>query len=276
MESKVTLLHSFFEKIGSSYGKYLTLFNFFDPNSLGTISEVLLNKLLEQNGVKSQHVGGSQQLADLVIADLPVSLKTTKSTKVIGLGSDYQTSNAIQGKAVLEGITKFYSDHEALQNSPYNSYKHLLPADIQYKIEGRVAAISKKLTGYNNEEYFVWVEKLHERRTGVITGINIHTVKYDYTEVMDSILESAIILTEKAWGFRCIQNGHQIISPDLSGKYLNIHPNYVRTSTTSKVVNVRLLADVKEFDRDEIEKGITLSLFNTLDTVYTEMFNFYE
>ena len=35
-----------FRRIAPKYAKYLTILNFFDPYSLGTISEVILTKLL--------------------------------------------------------------------------------------------------------------------------------------------------------------------------------------------------------------------------------------
>ena len=94
-----------FSAIKDPYSRYLSVFNYFDPYSLGTISEVLLTKLLNTvEGVEADHVGGGQGLADLKINGKPVSLKTTDSKKPIGLGSDEVNTNPliVTGKHLLQ------------------------------------------------------------------------------------------------------------------------------------------------------------------------------
>ena len=52
------------ENAADKYARYLTVFHYFAPDSLGTISEILLSKLLG-----GTHTGGSQGLTDLRVGN---------------------------------------------------------------------------------------------------------------------------------------------------------------------------------------------------------------
>ena len=96
-DADVTYLREAFNSIKEDYAKYLKVFMLFDPNSLGTISEVLLTKLLASKGIETQHTGGAQGLTDLVVNGHNISLKTTAGDTKIGLGTEKEVTD---GKAI--------------------------------------------------------------------------------------------------------------------------------------------------------------------------------
>src|SRR6056300_1233514 len=105
-KKEVNMLINAIKSIKDDYVKYLTVFSYFDNNSLGTISEVLLTKLLNKAGISATHTGASGALADLYINGKPVSLKTTSGEKAIGLGNDEVKSTTITSKQVLQALKK--------------------------------------------------------------------------------------------------------------------------------------------------------------------------
>ena len=58
-EQDVAYLRRAFSSIKDDYAKYLKVFMLFDPNSLGTVSEVLLTKLLAEKDIETKHTGGA-------------------------------------------------------------------------------------------------------------------------------------------------------------------------------------------------------------------------
>ena len=78
----ITNLKIAFETIAPTYSKYLKIFSMFDPNSLGTISEVLLSTLLNQQpDIVSVHTGGAQTLDDLRVNNRKISFKNNRKRK---------------------------------------------------------------------------------------------------------------------------------------------------------------------------------------------------
>lgn len=268
-DQDVQALKDAFEKIKIPYSRYLSIFNYFDPNSLGTVSEVLLSKLLNAvEGVKAEHVGGAQGLADIIINGHHVSLKTTSKNIHIGLGSDQVNIAPVSSSKVVEALTTLYNNDPTLQSLTINQLKERLPDDLYSSIYNRLSAIARKLSGPANKEFFVWVEKIYTNK--VLTELVIHTVKYDYNKVMSDFLSSKLNLTKKAWGVKD-QDGVSIIKADLSGKILNITPDFVyRNSKDSKIL-IDLAVSVTH-TKEEIEKEVSSKFFAALDTIYSEIF----
>jgi hypothetical protein len=265
----VEALKSAFEKIKEPYSKYLSIFNYFDPNSLGTISEVLLTKLLNKvEGIEAEHVGGGQGLADIIVNGHHVSLKTTAKSKHIGLGSDQLNTTFADSIKIVEPLSKLHKEDSSLENLTINQLKERIPEDIYKTIYNRLDAIAKKLSGEHNKEFFVWVEKIYTGK--LLTGLIIHTVKYNYSQVMSTFLNSKLVVTGKAWGIKD-EKGRQLVRPDLSGKLLNITPEFVYSSSQDSRIPVDLAVSIKH-SKEEIEKEVSNKFFTSLDTIYSELF----
>jgi len=268
-DQDVQALKDAFEKIKVRYSRYLSIFNYFDPNSLGTVSEVLLSKLLNAvEGVKAEHVGGAQGLADIIINGHHVSLKTTSKNIHIGLGSDQLSIAPINSNKIVQTLTTLYSNDLTLQNLTINQIKERIPDDVYSIVYNRLDAIARKLSGPANKEFFVWVEKIYTNK--VLTGLVIHTVKYDYNKVMLDFLNGKLNLTKKAWGIKD-QEGIPIIKADLSGKVLNITPEFVYRSSKDSKIAIDLAVSITH-TKEEIEKQVSSKFFTALDTIYSEIF----
>lgn len=268
-DQDVQTLKSAFEKIKVPYSRYLSIFNYFDPNSLGTVSEVLLTKLLNTvDGVEAQHVGGSQGLADIVINGHHVSLKTTAKGIHIGLGSDKLSIPSTDSRKIVETLSTIYKQDITLQDLPIRELKERIPSDAFNTIYSRLDAIARKLSGPANKEFFVWVEKVYKDK--LLTQLVIHTVKYDYSKVMAAFLNGKLNVTKKAWGVKD-ENNNAIIKADLSGKVLNITPEFVYKSSKDREIQIDLAVPVTH-SKEEIEKQVSNKFFTALDTIYSELF----
>ena len=265
------------ESIKDKYSKYLSVFYYFDPNSLGTISEVLLTKLLNSSdsGVTAIHTGASGGLADLVVDGIPISLKTTAAGKAIGLGSDEVT--------VPKGdVGKVATDLQALRLGPnrlsigtLNDLKRVYKKDKSayntiLSIENRIDAIAKKIAGPDNQEVLVWAEKKYKK--GILTDISIHVIDYQLDDVKNTLSNSLIYVTEKAWGLKD-SSGKILVQADNSGKSLNIMPEFIYRTTSDQVINIHL--PTPEINKDfaaKVKKEIPTRLFNALDNIHKEIF----
>ena len=142
------------ENFQTDYKKYLTLFHYFSPNALGEISEVIITNLINKygGGMEAEHTGGSQGLDDIKLKNgSSISLKTTKSSAPIGLGSDIEA----EAEGDNSEIVNYFKTKEPI------SVKNIPDGDIKNKIYKKINAIIQKLSGTGQEkELFVWVEKI--------------------------------------------------------------------------------------------------------------------
>ena len=259
--------------VSDKYSRYLSVFYYFDPNSLGTISEVLLTKLLNDAGnIKAQHTGASGGLADLVVNGIPISLKTTASDAPIGLGSDElevpkgdvgavaAALASIKGKG---GDTFKYTIRE-LEKKGKNK-------DIYAKIRKRLGSIASKLAGPGNEEVFVWAEKKYTKE-GILNKIVIHVRKFNREDIIDLFLDSHLYITGKAWGVKTA-NGEILITADNSGKALNVTRNFVYLTSDSEPIIIELpTPNIKGDFLAQVRKDIPAKLFNALDDIHAAIF----
>jgi hypothetical protein len=130
-ENDVQELKKIFTSISEDYAKYLAVFSLFDPNSLGTISEVLLAKLIENKGIETVHTGGFQGVTDLIINNHRISLTTTSSKNKIGLGSSREETDDNAAKEISSLITK-----NQLENTPIESLQDK-PLECPVSVKGR-------------------------------------------------------------------------------------------------------------------------------------------
>ena len=258
------------DKVKEKYVRYLSVFAYFDNNSLGTISEVLLTKLLQKTGVQASHTGASGGLADLYINGKPVSLKTTVGVTKIGLGNDQARLNATD----IDSVVKI------LKTLDPNSYSSIL--DLKDKIEpnlyqvlvNRVDSIAEKLAGPKNKEYFVWVEKIFDNKTKVLTDFKIHVAKYDLNKVKKEMMNMKPYASSNSWGLKDPGlGGKNAVTADAGSKYLNVEPNFVRKTTAKTARTIKLVQpeDIEGLDKNVISQNITDALFNKLDDLYTSL-----
>jgi len=251
------------EAIKSSYAKYLSVFYYFDPNSLGTISEVLLTKLLNTvKGVEATHVGGGQGLADIIINGKTISLKTTSATKHIGLGNDLVN---ISPQDTMEVVKALSTDPQKHTSVPVKDLENVAAPEIVKKVQDRLKAIASKVAGESEDEFFVWVQKFYGPDK-YLTRLVIHALNYDYRKVLEEFNNSFLYLTGKSWGLKDSQ-GKIIVQADTTGKLLNITPAFVEKSSKDNKIDVDLgVESIK--DRVDRELIVSQEMFKALDTIY--------
>ena len=264
----VTELKKIFESVSGDYSKYLTVFSLFDPNSLGTISEVLFTKLIESKGVKTIHTGGSQGLTDLIVNGHPISLKTTDSINKIGLGSSTEMTNSSDSVAISKLIKDLEKENPEITSLPVIELKDKLGVEWD-KIDNRLKAIAEKLSGKGNQEFFVWVEKVIGKEDKIIEALNIHIVKYDYDKTMKTFYNGYLKTSGKSgWGIKH-KEGNFIIQAD-TAKLLNVTPEFVRNCSTNSMIPIVLAKTA--LPKADITTLITTKLFKSLDSIYSDIF----
>ena len=283
-------LKSAFNQIAVPYGRYLKIFSLFDPNSLGTISEVLLSKLLDKlpNVVSTEHTGGSQSLDDIRVDGKLISLKTTEGGQTIGLGSDITNIDDKNIKGVLNYFN--YIKQVAPEDFETKTIKeltadHYMPAtiripslrkewdDAKKSIIDRIESIIKKMVGSENDHYFVWVEKVKAKGSGnPITAIKIHTYKYDETKLRELFYSGKPKVTNIAWGITD-SSGQLLINSDSALKYLNINP-YVVTSATNEtgIETIPLTTDSYMNKKISPTQLVSTKFLDVLDSISNELF----
>lgn len=260
-------LRSALDNIKEDYAKYLAVFYYFDPNSLGTISEVLLAKLLDtQDNISAVHTGESQGLDDIVVNGKRVSLKTTASGKYIGLGSDRVEVSPESSRQVVETLNRV--GKELLDKTPVKNLKSILESDVYEEVVKRLTAIAGKIAGSSEDDFFIWIEKKYDK-SKFLTEIHIHTLNYDQQKVLEEFGEGYIYTTGSAWGLKN-KEGKVVVQADSTGKVLNISPMFVRSTSKDSVIVVKLdtVAAVGALD---LRKEINSRVLKALDTVYSEL-----
>lgn len=254
------------QELKEKYSKYLAVLHYFDPNSLGTLSEVLLTHTINKvyGETIAQHTGGSQGLTDLIIDGCKVSLKTTQSGKHIGLGSDINYKS-IPYSLIAEKLQTIGSDYTI------NQVLEQVDFDARTHIESRLEAIAEKLSG--NDELFLWVEKVF--RKSKLVQINLHLVNFDKTSVLNKLKESIFYTSNKGWGVRDQETNAIIVLSDMSGKPLNITPNFIRSAVEEDVLNeiIKIELEIKhERNVKDIENISSTLLLNSLEQIYSAIY----
>jgi hypothetical protein len=269
-EEDVTYLRKVFSSIKDDYAKYLKVFMLFDPNSLGTVSEVLLTKLLAEKDIETKHTGGAQGLTDLIVNGHNISLKTTSGDTKIGLGSEKEVMDS---KAVQ--LANYFKNHPELSNMTVGELATSEKAKEYYPdIIARIDAVAKKLAGPGNSEFFVWVEKAVDKKTGLLQRITIHTLKYDYNEVLDTFKNGRIVPTKgegSKSGWNLVDtDGNLLIVADIKSKYLNISPTFIRRSSGENTVSVDF--PTIEQNKSGISQLVSKNMFAALDSIYAQIY----
>ena len=269
-----------FRRIAPKYARYLTILNFFDPYSLGTISEVILTKLLRDEGVDAENVGGSQGITDIKLGDSNISLKTTKAGSTINLGSDSANVSGQDIRDVADFMNS--SDFEQLFIEGGLTLGEILSTRLQSQgsdqekmdktmegLEKRIESIINKISGENNDEEFVWVEKVYD--DDYLAKIIIHVSSYDRDKVREEFYNMIPYATGKSWGLED-STGVKMVQADSTGKKLNIKPAFIyKTITEDKSIPIDI--PVKDMKIDDPKDYISEKMFGALDAMYRELFN---
>jgi len=264
--------------IKDKYSKYLSVFYYFDPNSLGTISEILLSKLVNlDTELTSEHTGASGGLTDVIIDNISVSLKTTAEKKAISLGSDEVNVPKGTTGETARLLNQAFNNNQAIRIpiTLDRSVTNLIEDDtvsnkIKKNLEDRIVSISKKLSGDSDKETFIWVEKKYDKNQ-IIVNLTIHITEYRYLSVKNRLLNSFVYFTERAWGLKDV-NGKILVQADNSGKALNIMPEFVHATPNKKTISIDL--PVKALQGQSLSSAKTListKLFTALDDIYESL-----
>jgi hypothetical protein len=260
------------ESIKDKYSKYLSVFYYFDPNSLGTISEVLLTKLLNSSSpdIKAVHTGASGGLTDLIVDGIPITLKTTASGKAIGLGSD----EVLVGKGDVATVASELRKLGAVNGESVNELLQSKDAKrkaLATSLQKRISSIATKISGENNKEVLVWAEKIYSK-TGILIGIKIHVRDYLKNEVENVLMNSPVYVTEKAWGLKDSE-GTILVQADNSGKALNIMPAFIYKTSVDNPIEIKLpVPNISGEFATKIKQEIPDKLFNALDKIHQDLF----
>ena len=289
-ETSLNILIKAFSGVSERYSKYLTIFHYFDPKSLGTISEVLLARLLnEQPKIEASHEGGSGGLADLKVNGVDISLKTTSGKKRIGLMSDRLRVKAGDIKAVGNALNKTsYAPKPATDKSwilpvPIKDLgkigdtpeekaraKELKPILVQ--VNDRIEAIATKLAGPDDNDMFVWVEKKFTTIDGtdVLSGLEVHVRDYNRKDVIKELKSGKINVTKSGnWGIVPANGNVALVSAESGQMALNITPNFVKRVTVPEnpiliKFPIQNLASGKKPEFDD-------KTFAALDNLYNQL-----
>ena len=273
LESNSKKIFQLIETIKVKYGQYLSVFYYFDPNSLGTISEILLTALLNEISNVTAHHTANRGLTDLIINDINISLKTSSKKYPIGLGSDelYVPKGSVKLSSLK--LLKLFPDKSVPKIPIISLMKQYKKTEYYYsfvEIQKRIKSIAFKLSGINDNHIFIWIEKNYDN--GKLKNINIHISDFNSDEVYDILMNSYLYLTDNAWGIKDDLN-NILVKADNSGKALNISPEFILTTSDDNIITINL-ADYQEqnYSLEFLKKEITKKFFSSLNKIHTDIF----
>tara|TARA_R110000822_G_scaffold75364_3_gene181297 strand:- start:300 stop:1277 length:978 start_codon:yes stop_codon:yes gene_type:complete len=270
----VKILRNAMGNIKKKYSEYLSVLHLFDPNSLGTLSEVLFAELLsKQKGIEASHTGAGQGLADIRVNDVGISIKTTGGSNAIFLGSDLKRVSTKDNVNIVNQLKKISNNPDSrTAKQLIDDFKAMEGADEKKageQIKARIDAIVNKLAGPDNEEVFLWAEKVIENK--MLKEVVLHVTKYDKVKVEQEFMNAIPKVTTKgkgtAWGLQDSNGGWIVQGND--PKNLNIMPEFVRDATRDTQIRIPITyGDITGFQaKDLVNKG----MFGALDTIYAEL-----
>lgn len=273
-KNDIKLLKQAFIKIAPVYSRYLKIFSMFDPNSLGTISEVLLSTLLNQQpNIVSVHTGGAQTINDLRVNGHAISLKTTEKGKAISLGSDIKNIDDRNIKGVLTYLNFLKTSDTNFESKTITDIVKPDEKDdedtkrAKESIKQRINSIINKIAGEDgNDHYFVWIEKIKKPGSNnPITAIRIHTYKYDRNNLFNEFYNGYPHIAKTGWSITDKTNA--LVNTDSAYKYLNITPHAVYKFAGDDVpieisLGVKLLN--KKIAPEQLISSEILSVLNSL------------
>ena len=271
----VKILKNAMENIKVKYSQYLSVLYLFDPNSLGTLSEVLFAELLsKQEGIDASHTGAGQGLADIRVNDVGISVKTTGSKNAIYLGSDEKNVQTKDNENIAQQLKNILNNPDNLTSRELIDKFNNMPNEDEKKagkqIEERIKAIVNKLAGPDNQEVFLWAEKVISNNS--LSEIVLHVTKFDSKKVMQELMNAVPKVTDsgkgKTWGLLSFPESVWIVQGN-NPKNLNVMPAFVRKAT--KETEIRIPVKTPTVERFQAKDLVSKGMFNALDTIYAEL-----
>ena len=271
----VKILKNAMENIKVKYSQYLSVLHLFDPNSLGTLSEVLFAELLsKQEGIDASHTGAGQGLADIRVNDVGISIKTTGSKNAIGLGSDEKKVQTKDNENIVQQLKNISNNPDNLTSRELIDKFNNMPNEDEKKagkqIEERIKAIVNKLAGPDNQEVFLWAEKVISNKS--LSEIVLHVTKFDSKKVMQELMNAVPKVTDsgkgKTWGLLSFPERVWIVQGN-NPKNLNVMPAFVRKAT--KETEIRIPVKTPTVERFQAKDLVNKRMFNALDRIYAEL-----
>ena len=277
IEKTVEVLRKGIESIKETYSKYLSVFDIFDPNSLGTISEILFAKLLTaQEGITANHTGGSQGLADITVNGVGVSIKTTGGDNAINLGEDRGVVMDSDNQEIVNALKLLNKDKEFLTVEDliekFKKSEDPKKVAAASKIKNRLTSIANKLAGPKNDDVFLWTEKVKNKEK-VLTDIIIHVIKYDKDELLKTFMNGIPQVTGgrgTSWNLNDKDTGKTMVQGN-TGKYLNIMPIFIKKTTKDTATRIPIAKNTLPLNIDP-NKLVTDSMFQALDAIHAQLY----
>ena len=277
--------------VSEQYARYLKIFNLFDPNSLGTISEVLLAQLISKQGGNAIRVGGSQGLTDVIVNDKRISLKTTAASAPINLGSDLRLSNIQNINTVLAYAKSLFFEEAGYRKltikdllnteptipSEYDDTDGIYPVNI-VNPEGKIVKKNKSYTEINDDyneykrQHRILANEIENRIKAIAKKLSgqdeyfVWAAKNMSTIEGKKVISSIIIHVlnyDKQEVINRLNNGTFFVSNDYTGVSWGIKDNngkgMVGADKDGKYLNI-LPAFVKDTNQKEQQIKIDLGL----------------
>lgn len=278
VETVTNKLIDAFSIVMGKYSKYIRVINDFAPGAVGSMSESLLATLINKYVPEStaEAVGTRNELTDIIVDGHEISLKASLGSKVIPLSVDtelWPAGSSAESKTQL--YTKYAAGSEGNKTKQFgdksirfiqtlnqmNLSEEPDDKEIFEMIENRLIAIAKKLSDIN----FVWIEKRVNTKK-ILTGLIIHIRTYEYQTIMNEFLNSYLYFSPVSWGILG-QDGQIIIGAE-TGKELNIHPRFIRkTSTGENTIPIDF--KIPDSTQVDIKSQISSQMLDALEQMST-------
>lgn len=291
----INILIKAIRDVSEQYARYLKIFNLFDPNSLGTISEVLLAQLISKQGGDAIRVGGSQGLTDVIIksgkTEKHISLKTTAAGAPINLGSDLRLSNIQNITTILAYAKSLYFDDAGYREltikdllnteptipSEYNDPDRMYPVNIVNPKTGDIEEIDKSFDEIKimYEQYQtnhkILVEAIENRIDAIANKLSGQDEYFVWAEKKMSTIQNTKVISsiiihvlnyERQDVINRLKNGKFFVSNNYTGVSWGIKDNtkgMVGADKDGKYLNI-LPAFVKDTKEKEQQIKIDLDL----------------
>lgn len=267
-EKNLNTLIKTFKSIKDDFSKYLSIFSYFSPESLHSISDVLLAKLIEKESREVIHAGSTKDILKLTIGGQPLDIRTATSDEKVEIAGDTVSVSESSLIRVKETVEALYEKNPELREISTGKLVHHIPNSKFSIIDGEIKNLARKLIGKEGREAFVWLEKVEENKQ--LKAIEIHIIRYSYEDLLKQLLSCRIMTTDKGWELIRSSDNIILVQPDFFGKHMNISAQLIEDATE----DTPILIKIKEGQEDEmrVKERISDRFLKSLDRLYTDIF----
>lgn len=266
-EKNLNILTKLFKSIKEDYSKYLSIFNYFAPKSLDTVSEVLLAKLVEKEGKGIVTLESPDSTSNLKVNGEDVVLRTSSDKEVVELGGDSIRTTQEEVNKLVDNLLPLFTENPNLESFTVGKLVHEVPSSKFNIIDNELKTLARRLTGKEGKESFVWLEKQYS--DDQLKYIIIHTVRYNYEDVLREFLTSNLRVYSKGW--RLVKNGIQVAVSDKSKTQVLLHPDLVKTTTEDTPITIKI--NTLDENQGTVKERISDRFLKSLDKIYDDIFD---